>query len=106
MVADTLHGNTIDFSTKRLGLYHQAIFNIRHKILMALQELPETANVCRDMSEFNETFVPDCYKGRYLNSGIVRKTRNHGAKILKRIISSEYLCICTDIQRKGIGQYF
>lgn len=101
MIADTLHGNAIDFSARRLGLYHQAVFHMRHKILMALQELPETADVCLgDVSEFDETFVLDCYKGRKLDAGIGRKPRRHGAKALKRGISSEYLCICTGIQRK------
>lgn len=46
MIADTLHGNVIDFSARRLCLYHQTAFDIRHKIFMALQELPETADVC------------------------------------------------------------
>lgn len=71
MIADTLHGNAIDFSAKHLGLYHQAAFNMLHKILMTLQELPETANVCLgDVSEFDETFLLDCYKGRKLDTGI------------------------------------
>ncbi len=102
MIADTLHGNSIDFSAKRLGLYHQVAFNIRHKILMALQELPETANVCLgDVSEFDETFVLDCYKGKQLDAGVGRNPRKHGAKALKRGISNEYICICTGVQRKG-----
>ena len=102
MIADTLHGNSIDFSAKRLGLYHQAAFDMRHKILMALLELPVVADICLgDVSEFDETFVLDCYKGKKLNTGIGRKPRKHGAKALKRGISSEYLCICTGIQRKG-----
>lgn len=102
MIADTLQGNAIDFSAKRLGLYHQAAFNMRHKILMALQKIPETANVrLEDVSEFDETFVLDCYKGRTLNPQTERKPGKHGAKALKRGISSEYLCICTGIQRKG-----
>ncbi len=102
MIADTLHGNAIDFSARRLGLYHQAAFNMRHKILMALQEIPETAKVCLgDVSEFDETFVLDCYKGKELDPKTGRKPRKHGAKASKRGISSEYLCICTGIQRKG-----
>lgn len=102
MIEDTVHGSAIDFSAKRLGLYHQAAFNMRHKILMALQELPETADVCLgDVSEFDETFVLDCYKGRELDTGAGRKPRKHGAKALKRGISNEYLCICAGIQREG-----
>lgn len=37
-----LHGNAIDYSAKRLGLYHQAAFGMRCKILLALQKIPET----------------------------------------------------------------
>lgn len=32
MIADTLHGNAIDYSARRLDLYHQAAFDLRHKI--------------------------------------------------------------------------
>ena len=103
MVTDTLHGNAIDFSAKRLGLYHQAAFDMRHKILLALQELPEAADVCLgEVSEFDETFVLDCYKGRKLDDTINRAPRKHGAKAEKRGISNEYVCICTGIQRKGM----
>ena len=102
MIADTLHGNAIDYSAGRLGLYHQAAFDIRHKILLALQELPEVTDVClEDVSEVDETFVLDCYKGRPMDAAAGRNPRRHGAKAEKRGISSEYLCICTGIQRKG-----
>ena len=102
MIADTLRGNAIDYSAKRLGLYHQAAFDMRHKILLALQELPEAADVCLgEVSEFDETFVLDCYKGRKLDNTVNRAPRKHGAKAEKRGISNEYLCICTGIQRKG-----
>ena len=102
MVADTLHGNALDYSAKRLGLYHQAAFDMRHKILLALQELPEAADVCLgEVSEFDETFVLDCYKGRKLDDTVNRSPRKHGAKAEKRGISNEYVCICTGIQRKG-----
>lgn len=49
MIADTLHGNSIDFSAKRFGLHHQAAFDMCHKILMALVELPATADICLGM---------------------------------------------------------
>lgn len=102
MVADTIHGNAIDYSAKRLGLYHQAAFDMRHKILLALQELPEVTEVCLgDVSEFDETFVLDCYKGKELDDAVARNPRKHGAKAEKRGISNEHLCICTGIQRKG-----
>ena len=98
MSKDTLHGNAIDFSAKRLGIFHQAAF----EILLALQELPEVTDACLgEVSEFDETFVLDCYKGRKLDSTVARTARKHGAKAQKRGISNEYICICTGIQRKG-----
>lgn len=53
------------------------------------------------MSEFDETFVLDCYKGKKHDSTVTRTARRHGAKAGKRGISNEYICICTGIQRKG-----
>lgn len=102
MVNDTLHGYAIDYSAKRLNIYHQAAFDMRHKILLALQKLPEIADVCLgEVSEFDETFVLDCYKGKKLDSTVTRTARRHGAKAGKRGIYNEYICICTGIQRKG-----
>ena len=57
---------------------------MRHKVLMSLQQLPEADKVCLgDVSEFDETFVLDCYKGKKLDSSISRKPRKHGAKAEK-----------------------
>lgn len=102
VIDDTLRGNAIDYTANRLGLYHQAAFDMRHKILLALQQMPEIDNVCLgEVSELDETFVLDCYKGKPLGDDISRNPRKHGAKAEKRGISSEYICICTGIQRNG-----
>lgn len=102
VMIDTLYGQSIDYSAKRLGAYHQAVFNMRHKILLALQELPEVRDVCLgEVSELDETYVLDSYKGKKLDPTVGREARRHGAKARKRGISSEYLCICTGVQRKG-----
>ena len=102
VIRDTFQGNAIDYTAQRIGCSHQAVFDMRHKVLMSLQQLPEINNVCLgDVSEFDETFVLDCYKGKALDGSVSRKPRRHGAKAEKRGISSEYVCICTGIQRKG-----
>ena len=102
VINDTLRGNAIDYTAQRTGCSHQAVFNMRHKVLMALQKLTEIDKVCLgDVSEFDETFVLDCYKGKKLDVSISRKPRRHGAKAGKWGISNEYVCICTGIQRKG-----
>ena len=101
-IRDTVHGNAIDYTAEKLRCSHQTVFGMRHKILMALQQLPESRDICLgDVSEFDETFVLDCYKGKKLDGSVTRNARKHGAKAQKRGISSEYVCICTGIQRKG-----
>lgn len=102
VISDTVQGNAIDYSAKKLGINHRTVFGMRHKILLALQEFPETKHILLDgVSELDETFVLECYKGKPLPETIGRKARKHGAKAQKRGISSEYVCICTGIQRKG-----
>ena len=92
MIIDTLRGNAIDYSAKHLELYHQAAFDMRHKILLALQELPAAADTCLgEVSEFDETFVLDCYKGRKLEGTVKRTPRKHGAKAGKRGLSNEFV---------------
>ena len=66
---------------KRIGCFHQAIFDMRHKVLMALQQFPEISSVCLgEVSEFDETFVLDCGKGKEMDSSIPRGPCRHGAK--------------------------
>lgn len=102
VIKDTIHGNAIDYTAQRIGCSHQAVFDMRHKILMSLQQLPEISRVCLgDVSEFDETFVLDCYKGKEFDGSAPRNPRKHGAKAEKRGISNEYVCICTGIQRNG-----
>lgn len=102
VIRDTVHGDAIDYTAKRLGLNHQTIFTMRHKLLIALQQLPETENVLLgEVTELDETFVLDSYKGKQLPDTVERKARKHGAKAVKRGISNEYVCICAGIQRNG-----
>lgn len=102
VIQDTIYGNAIDYSAKKLGLNHQTVFNMRHKILIALQKFPDSKNILLgEVSELDETFVLDSYKGKQLPDDITRKARKHGAKAEKRGISNEYVCICAGIQRNG-----
>ncbi len=66
VISDTVQGNAIDYSTKKLGISHRTVFDMRHKVLLALQELPETENILLDgVSELDETFVLESYKGNF-----------------------------------------
>lgn len=102
VISDTLRGNAIDYSAKRLGLSHDCVFHMRHKILLSLQE--EAAGdpvILKNVAELDETYVLESYKGKELPGELGRKARKHGAKAQKRGISNEYICICTGVERKG-----
>lgn len=102
VINDTLAGDAIDFAAERLGLTHDCVFRMRHKFLIALEKFQEEQGFClNDVSEMDETFVLDSYKGKALPGSVPRKPRRHGAKAEKRGISNEYVCICAGVQRKG-----
>ena len=102
VVTDTLGGHAIDFTAVRLGLSHQCVFNMRHKILLALQDIAGSdPAILGQVSELDETYVLECFKGKELPSGIGRPARRHGAKAQKRGILNEYVCINTGVQRDG-----
>lgn len=102
VIEDTLSGDAIDFTAKRFGLTHDLVFRMRHKFLLALAALQEEQCPClQDVSEMDETYVLESYKGKELPDSVCRTPRKHGAKAQKRGISNEYICICTGVQRKG-----
>lgn len=101
-IRDTLYAEVLDRSAKKFGFSHQTAFNMRHKVLMALQDLLKQDPVSLSgISELDETFVLDCYKGAPVPESAGRVARKHGAKAAKRGISNEYIAICTGIQRDG-----
>lgn len=101
-IHDTLTGESLDSSAENLGFSHQTAFNMRHKVLMALQDMLEKEPVLLSgITELDETFVLDCYKGKEVPAEANRNARKHGAKGAKRGISNEYIAICTGIQRDG-----
>ncbi len=58
VIRDTVQGHAIDYSAKKLGINHRTVFDMRHKILLALQELPETEHILLGgVAELDETFV-------------------------------------------------
>lgn len=102
VATSTLNGDALDFTAKHLGLSHQCVFNMRHKILLALQDITAADPVILgQVSELDETFVLECLKGKKLPPDIGRPARRHGAKAQKRGISAEYICINTGVQRDG-----
>ena len=85
VISDTLRGNAIDYSAKRLGLSHDCVFHMRHKILFALnEESVQDPVILKDVAELDETYVLESYKGKAIPDEAGRKARKHGAKAQKR----------------------
>lgn len=99
VIADTAYGRSIDFTAQMLSLSHQCVFDMRHKILVALQDNSDVT--LGGVTELDETYVLDSYKGVKFNENSQRNPRKHGAVAEKRGLSQEYICICTGVERKG-----
>ena len=100
---DTYERKAIDRTAKALGLDHHVVFNMRHKILKALEDTEEEGPIeLGEVSELDETFVLDSYKGSEAEREKAgREARKHGAKASKRGLSREYVCICSGVERGG-----
>ena len=102
LIKDTIHGQSIDHSVQSLGISHQCAFDMRQKFLLALMDFnADNQTKLGQVSELDETYVLESYKGSKFSDSAPRKPRRHGAKAERPGISSEYICICTGIQRQG-----
>lgn len=81
VIADTLSGDAIDFTAKGLGLIHDLVFLMRQKFLITLADLLEEQCPClQDISEMDETYVLECYKGKELPASVCRSPVNMAQK--------------------------
>ena len=102
-VADTLHLRPLDESAQELGLSHQCAFDMRHKILFALQDMyQDNPIMLGEVTELDETYVLESYKGKELPPEAGRTARKHGAKASKPGLSNEQICVCAGVQRSGV----
>lgn len=75
---------------------------MRHKVLMTLQQLPEISGICLgEVSEFDEIFVLDCYKGKEMDSSISKSPRRHGAKAEK---GASRMSMCASAQTSSVKE--
>lgn len=75
---------------------------MRHKALPAFQDiLSADPVVLGQVSELDETFVHESFKGEKIPLGSGKPARRHGAKAQKRGISNEYICTNTGVRRNG-----
>jgi len=102
VIRDTVDGISLDKTASALGLHHETVFYMRHKILYRIEQellaLPiDLCGVC----EADETYVLENEKGRKFLETHHRKPREHGGRASKRGLSNEQICICTSINSDG-----
>ena len=101
-VADTLHLRSIDDFARDLGVTHQCAFHMRHKILLALLDMYQDApTVLGEVTELDENYMLESYKGQALPDDAGRTAKKHGAKAAKPGLSNEQICVCASVQRSG-----
>lgn len=101
-IQDTLYGKTLDDSAEKYGFSPQTAFNMRHKVLMALQDLLEKNSVLPpEIAESDETFVHNCYKGGPVPEPAGYITRKYGGEVTKCVFSNKYILIHTGTQHDG-----
>lgn len=102
VIADTLHLVPIVKTAATINVHPETVFNMRHKILMAIEQyLEKEAITLEGLIEVDETYLNDSYKGKVACIPTGRKPRRHGESAKKRGISNEKICICTGSDRNG-----
>ena len=99
---DTLNGVSLDKTAMDLGTTHNAVFNMRHKILSTVEsaEKLEPTILC-GVCEVDDTYVLESVKGTKIPEDYYREPRKHGAKASKPGISNEYVSIMAGVSRDG-----
>jgi hypothetical protein len=98
VIEDTVNGVSLDKTSEKLGFSHTTAFNMRHKLLVALeQEERNNPTALIGNSETDETYMLESVKGKKILDGYHRESRKHGAKASKRGISNEHVCICASV---------
>jgi transposase-like protein len=96
VIRDTVEGISLDKTANSLDLHHSTVFNMRHKILVCLENEISSSPVTLDgVCELDETYVLESEKGRKFPENYHRKPRKRGGKASKRGLSDEQICIQT-----------
>jgi len=104
VIRDTIGGVSLDSTASALKMSHSTAFNMRHKILLAIDASEQVdPTVLSGVCELDDTYVLESFKGRKLPEGFWRKPRKHGAVAQKRGLSGEYIAICTATERGGVA---
>jgi hypothetical protein len=101
VIRDTVDGVAIAKTARELEMADSTVFNMRHKILNAIeQEFAAHPVMLEGACETDETYLLECEKGTTFSDFYHREPRNNG-KASKPGLSSEYICLCTSVTSEG-----
>jgi hypothetical protein len=101
-VRDMIGGVAIGKTAEALGVSYSTAFNMRHKILLAMEQMEGLSpQIPTNASELDETYVLESLKGAKIPGDYHRSPRRHGSKARKLGLSLEHVCIRTAIGPKG-----
>jgi transposase-like protein len=101
-VRDTIGGVAIDKTAEALGVNHSTAFNMRHKILLAMESMDGSPpSIPSNFSEIDEMYVLKSLKGTRIPEDYHRTPRHHGSKAQMQDLASEKICIRTTIGPNG-----
>jgi transposase-like protein len=102
VIRDTVAGIPLDRTAADLGVGHETVFNMRHKVLFCLEQEKERHGVVLSgVLEADETYLLESLKGKTMPGGYWREARKHKAVSVKQGISDEYICVCAAVERGG-----
>ena len=102
LIADVFDQVPEEATAAKLDVCPQTAWNMRMKLLHALEELVGT-NVLKDEIELDEKYVRNSHKGKRI-PGV--EPRKRGESASKRGLSKEQICIATGVQRLGTSVLF
>lgn len=98
-IHDTLNYVPVEDTAEQLEVSKPTAFYMRHKILMAIQDLQQAdPSILSEVSELDETYVLESFKGSPI-PGEKRPARRRGGSASKRGLSDEQVCVCSGVQR-------
>jgi transposase-like protein len=101
VIKDTLLGVSLAKTAKDLDISEQTAFNMRHKILYAIEQAAaDTPIHLEGACQVDETYILECEKGKEFLDPYTRPPRNNG-KASKQGLSQEHICLCTAATSEG-----
>ena len=98
VIEDTLSLQPLRVTEEKLSISHPTAWNMRHKLLVYMEDIIDPFVSLEPLVEADETYVLENQKGTPVTQ---RKARYRGGRATKRGLSNEQYCVCVATDRVG-----